>query len=191
MEIKYDPAIAANIISVLAMIVAAMSYRLTKKAELSKKKANFPEVTTTVASIPEHPKWLGVSLVIRNHFQTDLYTLQVRLRTPYRAVGLNESQATETKRTGARGLLTHLPAEQAKRSIELDYRIGPHGTKPHHHGLYPGDKAWITFYVLTDHPSMFAANLIFDVEFAVRRTDIRSQDRYVSRQKVKLPPAPD
>jgi hypothetical protein len=70
---KYDPGVAANIISVIAMIVAAMSYRLINKAEISKREELLPDVTAAAFPMKDQEGWHRVNLTIRNNFSTDLY----------------------------------------------------------------------------------------------------------------------
>lgn len=185
MEIpKYDPALAANIISVIAMIVAGMSYRITKKAEASRKDAQLPDVTATAHAVKDQPDWCHVYLTIRNHFPTELYVTDARLRRPRLAVGINERQAHESDATGGRRILAVLPTMLARRTIDIRTQLGPRDTTRHPHGLHPGDRAWISIYVLV--PSR-ASHLMFNVEFSLRETDIRRRDRHVSQQKVMLP----
>lgn len=184
MEIpKYDPAIAANIISVIAMIVAGMSYRITRKAEASRKDAQLPDVTATAHAVKDQPDWCHVYLTIRNHFPTELYVTAARLKRPRLAVGINERQASEYV-AGSPRILAVLPVLLARRTIDIRAQMGPRDTTRHPHGLHPGDRAWISIYVLV--PSG-ASHLTFNVEFSLRETDIRRRDRHVSQQKVMLP----
>lgn len=180
---KYDPGVAANIISVVAMIVAAMSYRLTKKAEASRKESQLPDVTSVASPMKDNPGWHHVYLTIRNNFPTDLYATGVSLKRPGRAVGVNSAQAFQHDDPAEPKLLVPLPADLAKRTIDIRTGMGPSGTARHQYGLHAGDKAWISIYVLVPPGAL---ELTFNVEFSVRETDIRRKDRHVSHQKVTL-----
>lgn len=178
----YDPAIAANIISVLAMIVAAMSYRLTKKAEASKKDATLPDVNSVSNPVEGQDGWHHIYIKIRNNFSTDLYLTGATFRRPRKVVGISESDASQQSSSGSFELKTTLPISLARRKIELDMLIAPAGTARHQYGLHPGSVEWVSLYVLAD-PS---TTILFDLEFSLRRTEVRRNDKHISHQRVMI-----
>jgi len=180
---EYDPAVAANVISVLAFIIAGASYRLTRKAEIGKKEALLPDVSATATAVTGRDGWYSIRLAIKNNFATELYVTDVNLRKSAGVVGVNETDATENDNHGSRRLKAVFPIEICKRVIDIGRRVAAAGTERHPFGLNPGDKVWLTFYALGGSRE----SLEFDVNFSLRETDIRRSDRHVSHQKVRLP----
>lgn len=184
---SYDPAIVANIVSLLAFVLAALSYRQSRRAEISKRNEALPDVTATARWMEDRRGWIAINLEITNKFATALYVTGATLKRP-KTIGAISEDLAWTGTSFDPVMKDPLPLAETKRTIGLTSQLDPAGTPRHPHGLTAGDRSWITFYVWPGEEPSSPLNIDFDVEFSVRKSDVRRKDRYVSHQRVRLPP---
>jgi len=178
---SYDPAIAANIVSVIALLFAWLSYRLSRKTTIARTAASLPDVASSIAAVKGQPGWYNLRIEVKNNSSSDM-TIE-RATFLRGAGGISTFDATLDDEIGSRSLKPDLNAVQTRKTIEFGYRVGPKGSNAHPHGLRAGERNWIDFYVKSEASSAVA----FDLEFSWRSTDVRRSSRHVSRQRVIVP----
>jgi hypothetical protein len=181
----YDPSVAANILSGIALLVALASYRLARKTARDASEASQPDVHTTISNVKSKPGWLFVYLKVTNHFPNDLEISEVRILLPLRAVGLTQQQASTNRLTGEQNLLSEMPLHLAKRRVALGIKLAPAG-KGGVRPIHNQDTGWFGVYVKAQ-PSFICSRLRFGVVFLLRKTDVRRFKRIVIPQSIKLP----
>lgn len=188
MEIpSYDPGVAANVFSCLAVLIATLSYRLSRKNALAAEDAKRPDVhIATITALPNHPGWISVLMKITNHLPSALEVSEVRLKWPLRAIGITEPAALVITKDYSQGLPPVLPADKATRRLKIVRMLGPSGTGRIGLQSDPGGTEWIMIYVRAER-SAFAHNLRFSVSFSLRKSDVRRFKRIVSNQRIELP----
>ena len=181
----YDAALVANVISFLAIVIAILSYRQSRRAEINSRKERLPDIAAKAYPVKDQPGWFCINLMIDNKFATTLYVTEIRLKTPRRARGLS-SHAAMTSAGHERTLRAPLPVSESTRIIPLDLRLDPAGTDRHPHGLNPGARIWANVYVRVDESSL-PCSLYFQLFSSIRISDVRRSDRQVSHQRIMLP----
>jgi hypothetical protein len=180
---SYDPGTGANVLSVVALIFSMLSYRLSKKNSAARIDAMLPDVQSTIHVVRNRPGWYEIRIQAKNNSASDAILTEAILRQPRKAVGLSSKDALTAGAPGESVLKADLDVASPTRIIQLGYPIGPKGSIAHPHGLRAGERQWLNFYVRVEPSS----ELLFEVLFSWRSTDVRRSSRHVSKQKVKVP----
>jgi hypothetical protein len=182
---SYDPAIGANVLSALALLISLASYKLSKSAAESAADATQPDVLATCAQVEGHSGWISINLKITNHLPNDLEFTSVKLIWPLPAVGLTQHQASDFGIYGEMNLKEKMPTQLARRNVETGDMLAPAGTA----STIPHDARgtiWVSIYVKAQ-PGWLSNTLRFDAVFSLRKTDVRRFKRIVIPQRIKLP----
>lgn len=182
---KYDPAIAANILSALAFIISFLGYRLSKKADEARKAETKADVTATALPLAQWPGWYQIDFSIRNTSPGDLEISTVNTWLPLNARGVTHQEATESTPSGDLVLAREPPAERARRRIFVEMTLAPAGSKT---GLFgrASDVANFSLYFLARR-TWANEDLLLSISFLRRKSDILRREQYMSHQKIKLP----
>jgi len=184
---SYDPAIAANVISSIALAVSGFTlYRMWKKDQLEGV-ADYPDVLSQIWPVSRQAGWSHVQMKITNNFETDLELVAVRLDRPEGCKGISRQATMEPMSPSyVPKQLAAYPIDRAERVLEFRCIFSSAGTPAPRLPMHYGSIGWIDFFVYSNGPTP-PKELRFSAIFSLRQ-DIGSAKRIVVRQKARCAP---
>lgn len=177
---SYDPAIAANVIAVAAIIVAGLSLRLSLKTAKAAEEAKATDVVSKMQAACPYPGWLNIEVTCKNNSAGLLEVSQIQIVFPLAAVAVlaDDLWEAESDHMGNVQRLGQIPIERVGRTLKVERTLQPSGTN--------GDHVVVQFYARVER-SFFVRSLRFRVVFSSRKTDVRRFKRTVSPQMISVP----
>lgn len=176
---RYDAAIAANVVSALALLVSGLALYRTIRRERADEKAKLPDVRAYLTPESDRPGWWRVRLVIRNNYAATLTLVQIELASGL--MGLPEKETLEPQGYSVRvdkrswqieyNSMKEYPREAARNPISVSETIAP-----------MTDAKKVTFFVDSSEPLDAVS---FDLTFELHRTDVKRRRKLVVRQQVE------